>query len=740
MGIIAGNRLCAALLGCIAALSLSPAGAQDATVELPDIDVTSSRLGTTKPREPARETTPRVERAAAAPAAGGGSGGGGGAGGGGGTGEVKVELPSGITTGTTITGASTTVITSTQIERSPSATVQDVLAREPGIQVRSLFGAVNGTASTVDLRGFGATATSNTLVLINGRRLNDIDLAGVDLSTLPRESIDHIEVTRGNSGAVLYGDGAVGGVINIVTKTGVGLPPSARIAGTFGTFNYTEGAASANGSWSGKWGTASASAYANEISSDGYRLNNRLNQRNAVGDFRYSGGQGNVYFNIAADDQRLGLPGGRRVSPTENLVDSDPRGAATPFDYAAKQGFNLTAGVTRMVAPGTEMIIDGGMRQKKQQAGFFIAGAPVFDSYVDAQLNTFSLTPRLVSNHGLGGMQGKLITGMDIYESIFEQGRSQHVGLPLIHKYNLAQLTGALYAMETVNVRPNTDVGMGIRVQRNSISARDRFDINAPGASPFDAQGLPLEGSENQRAWHIGLDHRITQQLAVFARMARSFRVPTVDERVGLGVPTNFNLRTQTSRDYEAGVRVHIGNVEMQSSVYLMNLQDEIFFSPATFTNVNLDPTRRYGWETAATWQATKELQFKLGLAVTRAIFVEGPFAGNDVPLVARWTQSVGVSWDIYQKYLVLDAVARLVGTRRMDNDSANVQPLIPRSTVVDLRIGGTIDKFFWAFSVQNLFDVHYFEYAAASTFALNTYSAYPLPGRTFMVKAGVTF
>ena len=45
---------------------------------------------------------------------------------------------------------------------------------------------------------------------------------GVDLAAIPRESIERIEITRGNSGVVLYGDGAVGGVINIVTKNGVG--------------------------------------------------------------------------------------------------------------------------------------------------------------------------------------------------------------------------------------------------------------------------------------------------------------------------------------------------------------------------------------------------------------------------------------------------------------------------------------------------------------------------------------
>ena len=66
----------------------------------------------------------------------------------------------------------------------------------------NLFGGVNGARSTVDMRGFGAAASSNTLVLINGRRINDLDIAGVDLAAIPRDSIERIEITRGNSGAV----------------------------------------------------------------------------------------------------------------------------------------------------------------------------------------------------------------------------------------------------------------------------------------------------------------------------------------------------------------------------------------------------------------------------------------------------------------------------------------------------------------------------------------------------------
>jgi len=126
--------------------------------------------------------------------------------------------------------------------------VQDVLAREPGIQVSSLFGGVNGARTTVDMRGFGATGALNTLVLINGRRLNDFDLESIDLSVVPVDSIERIEITRGNSGAVLYGDGAVGGVINIVTRSGVNLPFSGRVQGQVGSYGYGAADASFSGS------------------------------------------------------------------------------------------------------------------------------------------------------------------------------------------------------------------------------------------------------------------------------------------------------------------------------------------------------------------------------------------------------------------------------------------------------------------------------------------------------------
>ena len=138
--------------------------------------------------------------------------------------------------GGSIVGTSSSVITAENIRQSAAQDLPQILSQQAGIQIQHIGAGVNGARDVVDLRGFGASATSNVLVLVNGRRFNDFDLQGFDFSSIPLNSIARIEITRGKPGAVLYGDGAVGGVINIVTKNGVGTKPNARVEGGFGSF------------------------------------------------------------------------------------------------------------------------------------------------------------------------------------------------------------------------------------------------------------------------------------------------------------------------------------------------------------------------------------------------------------------------------------------------------------------------------------------------------------------------
>lgn len=631
-----------------------------------------------------------------------------------------------------IAGASVSVISAAEIADSPGQTLQDILARQPGVQVQNLYGGVDGADSTVDLRGFGAAATPNTLVLLNGRRLNDFDLSGVDFASIPKASIARIEIIRGNAGAVLYGDGAVGGVINIITKNSIRQRPFVRADQTFGSFDYRKTDLSAAGTLDG----TSISAYGDNISSHGYRRNNRFSQHDIVGDVRRAVGDGEVFLDVSATSQYIGLPG--PLSGAQIAL--DPRSSVYARDNAGEQAYNATVGSVWTLAGNVNLVVDAGVRHKNQQSSFFDYG----DSFYDTSLTRLSLTPRIEFTRPLAALAVRTITGIDLYQTDYHSNQEVNPGNPPVHHYGIRQRTLAVYWQSTASIRPDTALSLGLRLQDDRVSAHDQYDPSAPNDGNFVfVQGLPLTHSSLQYAFDAGIDHRLGHGLHLFGRIGRSFRLPTADERVGQspwGVPTSFSLKTQTSDDVEVGIRLRRHAVGLQSSVYLMKLHNELHYDPVTFTNVNLGRTRRYGVENSLDWQVSRAVHAAAGLSYTRAQFTSGPWNGNDVPLVSKWTGYGGLTWKLPGGRAVLDADVLYVGSRRFDNDQANVQPLIPAHTLVDVGVRGAIGMLRYSLAVQNLFDRKYFDYGVASTAAYGVYNAYPMPGRSIKGRIGVRF
>ncbi|HPQ70580.1 MAG TPA: TonB-dependent receptor [bacterium] len=109
-------------------------------------------------------------------------------------------------------------------------TTEEAISQAAGVNVRS-FGGL-GKLSTISIRGSSA---NQVVVLVDGVRINPAVGGGVDLSTIPPEHIERIEVIRGGDSA-FYGEGAVGGVVNIVTKKCAGEDTN-TIAVTYGSFN-----------------------------------------------------------------------------------------------------------------------------------------------------------------------------------------------------------------------------------------------------------------------------------------------------------------------------------------------------------------------------------------------------------------------------------------------------------------------------------------------------------------------
>ena len=133
--------------------------------------------------------------------------------------------------------SNTTVITAENMEAHQDTTVQQALQRVTGVTVNEM---VPGISSYVKLNG-----DDRVLILVDGQSLANAQGSGygrgsVDLASLPGiGAIDHIEVTKG-SGSVRYGSGAVGGVINIVTKKGDRRESSLdAYTGSWGMYGYT---------------------------------------------------------------------------------------------------------------------------------------------------------------------------------------------------------------------------------------------------------------------------------------------------------------------------------------------------------------------------------------------------------------------------------------------------------------------------------------------------------------------
>ncbi|MGZ3537388.1 MAG: TonB-dependent receptor plug domain-containing protein, partial [Thermodesulfobacteriota bacterium] len=297
--------------------------------------------------------------------------------------------------------ADVTLITKEEIQESNAKTVTDVLRDKADVVVRDFYG--NGKSVSVDIRGFGETAPSNVLVLVDGRRVNSIDLSGVDWAQIPLDQVERIEIVRG-SGSVLYGDNAVGGVVNIITKTPEkAFSANAEAAG--GSYGYNRESASVGG----KWGPLSAILNASHNSTEGYRKNGFLRAEDVGGKLIYDLNDA-ISFNFNGsfhrDDQ--GLPG----ALPENIYRHHRTATLAPDDHAPTDDAYGLFGMKAKLWDFGRIEADVSYRHREVD-DFFISS-----SFKDQRnISTWGFTPKYILEKNLWSFRNKLIFGLDFYDS-----------------------------------------------------------------------------------------------------------------------------------------------------------------------------------------------------------------------------------------------------------------------------------------------------------------------------------
>ncbi len=176
-----------------------------------------------------------------------------------GNGSVNASVEGGVRADSI--GTAVSVVTREEIQAQQSRHAVDVLRGLPGVSVSQQGGA--GNVAVVRIRG---AESNQTLVLIDGVEVNS-GIDGVyDFANLASDDIARIEVLRGPQSG-LYGSGALGGVINIVTNSGKG-PARVVVEGEGGSFNTRGGRAGVSGGTDTAWGAFMVSSR----HSDGFNI------------------------------------------------------------------------------------------------------------------------------------------------------------------------------------------------------------------------------------------------------------------------------------------------------------------------------------------------------------------------------------------------------------------------------------------------------------------------------------
>ncbi len=114
---------------------------------------------------------------------------------------------------------STTVIGREEVQNSPEQQTDQIINKIPGVFINQIPStALHPTGSTFSIRGFGTSTNVNTLVMVDGIPFNDPFFRTVNWARIPKNSIDSLEVIRGGGATSLWGNLAMGGVVNIVTR------------------------------------------------------------------------------------------------------------------------------------------------------------------------------------------------------------------------------------------------------------------------------------------------------------------------------------------------------------------------------------------------------------------------------------------------------------------------------------------------------------------------------------------
>ena len=619
---------------------------------------------------------------------------------------------------TLTTPASITVITRKQIEGSGSTHIVEVLRGQGGVQINDLYG--DGSRATVGMRGFAESAGSNTLVLVDGRRLNNPDIASPDLNSIALEDIERIELVQGSAG-VLFGDQAVGGVINIITRKAGTLRHSLALSA--GSYNMV------------KFHGMSSQALDNGVNylvsvdareSDNYRQHNQSSYLNGFGKLGYDYSSGSVFAELQYIDDELNTPG----TLFADEVEADRRQVKLNF---ATDFSNATTKVARLglvQALGRDWSFEGELTSRDTDGVFRLSsvfGAETENATQDRKIQEF--TPRFIGF--IPALNNTMLTlGGDAIESDY------HLSSRFGDQLN-DQSQRSVYAQAVVPATGMLDVTIGVRYASVENLIRD--------AGMFALYPSGVQVDDDVTVGTLGLAIKANENWRVLVRADQNYRFAKVDEFLQPAFTATFSpvlLETQKGLSLESGIEwTHAGN-SAKFIIYRLDLENEIAFDPVNFANINLDDTARKGIITSGYWKTTQHSGFSVSYTYTDAEVSNGVFAGKEIPFVAKHSALFTTDYAVSEAWQVFAELVA-ISDRVFSGDFDNVLGKLPGYAVVNFKAEYNINDFTFSGRVNNVLNKQYSDVGQLGTDP-NTFAPreafFPSPEINFLLTAAWNF
>jgi len=615
------------------------------------------------------------------------------------------------------TPASVTVITREEIVASGATQIAEVLRGQGAIQLSDLYG--DGSRVTVGLRGFGVTGGDNTLVLVDGRRLNNTDIAGPDFSSIDLGDVERIEIIQGSAGA-LYGDQAVGGVINIITR-GTDTKRG-EVVGTVGAdATRTVRALVSERFDSGVGFKLSARLH----SSDNYRDHNQIDTHRAALLTDYEHDAGRIFGELRYSDESLELPG----DLTAAQIAQDRRQAKNNTDRSDSETVITRIGGRQRLSDNWQIEAELGNRDEAVDGLLEFFGLL---NTLSQRRDHLTFTPRLVGTVPLDAGDALVTAGID-WDDVDYRLDSRSTMSTFLQ--NADQTMWAAYGQAVVPFGERLTGTFGARYAEvdNSFDEFNEF-LGFVTTQRYDI-------TDDATAFEAGLAFQATPEVRLFARIDTPFRFAKVDENAYRALGSR-PLDTQTGESWEGGAEWSRHGAHAKLLLYRLDLENELGYDPSgadpfgfnSGANVNFDDTRRDGLTIEGAMPAGNQVTFTGQFSYTDATFTSGPYRGNEIPMVAPQTTRIGIdlrpdpAWSLFTE-------AVYVGKRRLDGDFANTRPRLDEALLLNVNLRYLRGPLSAELRVSNLGDELYNDYGSTSAFGGETF--YPAPERRWFLTLG---